>query len=48
MFRKKSLRKLVVFRIVLQNKGEKRVFLGEWQEKGESSSKGTDGLHLSL
>lgn len=35
MFRKKSLRKLVVFRIVLQNKGEKRVFFGKRQEKGD-------------
>ncbi|MBS6912746.1 MAG: hypothetical protein KH188_09285, partial [Prevotella sp.] len=48
MFRKKSLRKLAVFRVVLQNKGKKRVFLGKRQEKGESSSKGTCGLHLSL
>ena len=48
MFRKKSLRKLVVFRVVLQNKGKKRAFLGKRQEKGEISSKGTDGLHLSL
>lgn len=29
MFRKKSLRKLAVFRIILQNKGKKRVFLGK-------------------
>ena len=35
MFRKKSLRKLAVFRIVLQNKGEKRVFWGKRQEKGD-------------
>ena len=35
MFRKKSLRKLAVFRVILQNKGEKRVFLGKWQEKGD-------------
>ena len=35
MFRKKSLRKLAVFRIVLQNKGKKRVFLGKKQEKGD-------------
>ena len=35
MFRKKSLRKLVVFRVVLQNKGEKRVFFGKRQEKGD-------------
>ena len=35
MFRKKSLRKLAVFRVVLQNKGKKRVFLGKWQEKGD-------------
>lgn len=35
MFRKKSLRKLAVFRIVLQNKGKSRTFLGKWQEKGD-------------
>ena len=35
MFRKKSLRKLAVFRVILQNKGKKRVFLGKWQEKGD-------------
>ena len=35
MFRKKSLRKLAVFRIVLQNKGKKRVFWGKKQEKGD-------------
>ena len=35
MFRKKSLRKLAVFRVFLQNKGKKRVFLGKWQEKGD-------------
>ena len=35
MFRKKSLRKLAVFRIVLQNKGKSRAFLGKWQEKGD-------------
>lgn len=35
MFRKKSLRKLTIFRIVLQNKGKKRVFLGKRQEKGD-------------
>ena len=35
MFRKKSLRKLAVFRVILQNKGEKRVFLGKRQEKGD-------------
>ena len=35
MFRKKSLRKLVVFRVILQNKGKKRVFLGKKQGKGD-------------
>ena len=35
MFRKKSLRKLAVFRVVLQNKGKKRVFWGKRQEKGD-------------
>ena len=35
MFRKKSLRKLAIFRIVLQNKGKKRVFLGKRQVKGD-------------
>ena len=35
MFRKKSLRKLAVFRVVLQNKGRKRIFLGKRQEKGD-------------
>ena len=37
MFRKKSLRKLVVFRVILQNKGKKRVFFwgGKRQEKGD-------------
>ena len=35
MFRKKSLRKLAVFRVILQNKGKKRVFLGKKQEKGD-------------
>ena len=35
MFRKKSLRKLAVFRVILQNKGKKRVFLGKRQEKGD-------------
>lgn len=35
MFRKKSLRKLAVFRIVLQNKAKKRVFWGKRQEKGD-------------
>lgn len=34
MFRKKSLRKLAVFRVVLQNKGKKRVFLGKSRKKG--------------
>lgn len=36
MFRKKSLRKLAVFRVVLQNKGKKRVLLGKRQEKGKA------------
>ena len=35
MFRKKSLRKLAVFRVILQNKGKKRVFLGKKKEKGD-------------
>ena len=35
MFRKKSLRKLIVFRVILQNKGKKRVFWGKRQEKGD-------------
>ena len=35
MFRKKSLRKLAVFRVILQNKGKKRVFWGKRQEKGD-------------
>ena len=35
MFRKKSSRKLIVFRVILQNKGKKRVFLGKRQEKGD-------------
>ena len=35
MFRKKSLRKLAVFRVVLQNKGKKRAFWGKRQEKGD-------------
>lgn len=35
MFRKKSLRKLAVFRVVLQNKGKKRVFWGKRKEKGD-------------
>ena len=35
MFRKKSLRKLAVFRVILQNKGKKRAFWGKWQEKGD-------------
>ena len=35
MFRKKSLRKLAVFRVILQNKGKKRAFLGKRQEKGD-------------
>ena len=35
MFRKKSSRKLIVFRVILQNKGEKRVFFGKRQEKGD-------------
>lgn len=34
MFRKKSSRKLIVFRVILQNKGKKRVFWGKRQEKG--------------
>ena len=33
MFRKKSLRKLAVFRVILQNKGKKRWFLGKRLEK---------------
>ena len=35
MFRKKSLRKLAVFRVILQNKGKKRVLLRKRQEKGD-------------
>ena len=35
MFRKKSLQKLVVFRVILQNKGKNWVFLGKRQEKGD-------------
>ena len=35
MFRKKSLRKLAVFRVILQNKGKKRVFWGKRKEKGD-------------
>lgn len=35
MFRKKSLRKLAIFRIVLQNKDKKRAFWGKRQEKGD-------------
>ena len=35
MFRKKSLRKMVVFHVVLQNKGKKRVFWGKRKEKGD-------------
>lgn len=35
MFRKKSLRKLAVFRVILQNKGKKRAFLGKRQGKGD-------------
>ena len=35
MFRKKSLRKLAVFRVILQNKGKKRAFWGKRQEKGD-------------
>ena len=35
MFRKKSSRKLIVFRVILQNKGKKRVFWGKRQEKGD-------------
>lgn len=33
MFRKKSLRKLAVFRVILQNKGKKRWLLGKRLEK---------------
>lgn len=35
MFRKKSSRKLIVFRVILQNKGKKRVLWGKRQEKGD-------------
>ena len=35
MFRKKSLRKLAVFRVILQNKGKKRAFWGKRLEKGD-------------
>ena len=35
MFRKKSLRKLAVFLVILQNKGKKRVCFGKRQEKGD-------------
>ena len=35
MFRKKSSRKLIVFRVILQNKDKKRVFWGKRQEKGD-------------
>ena len=35
MFRKKSLRKLAVFRVTLQNEGKKRAFWGKRQEKGD-------------
>ena len=36
MFRKKSLRKLAVFRVVLQNKGKKRVFWEKGRKKGKA------------
>ena len=36
MFRKKSLRKLAVFRVVLQNKGKKRAFGGKGRKKGKA------------
>ena len=36
MFRKKSLRKLAVFCVILQNKSKKRVFLGKGREKGKA------------
>ena len=36
MFRKKSLRKMVVFHVVLQNKGKKRVFWGNGRKKGKA------------
>ena len=35
MFRKKSLRKLAVFRIILQNKAKKEGIFGKRQEKGD-------------
>ena len=35
MFRKKSLRKLIVFRVILQNKGKKRAFMGKRQGTGD-------------
>ena len=35
MFRKKSLRKLIDFRVILQNKGKNGALLGKWQEKGD-------------
>ena len=35
MFRKKSSRKSAVFRVILQNEGKKRVFLGKKQGKGD-------------
>lgn len=34
MFRKKSLRKLIVFRVILQNKGKNGALLGKRQKKG--------------
>ena len=36
MFRKKSSRKLAVFRVVLQNKGKKRVLWGNGRKKGKA------------
>ena len=35
MFRKKSLRKLIVFRVILQNKGKNGALLGKRQKKGD-------------
>jgi len=35
MFRKKSLRKLIVFRVILQNKGKKEGVFGEKAGKME-------------
>ena len=45
MFRKKSLRKLAVFRVVLQNKGKKRVFWGKRKENGGKAG-GCDSLAM--